>query len=90
MPPETEVPLDVAYAAAVQRAERLTHALILSEAHVLTLQRTVNELGEENTRLAVAMDHARVRGEVMHDAAQDGDEGSAAGGEAGVAHPFHD
>jgi hypothetical protein len=84
MPPETEVPLDVAYAAAVQRAERLTHALILSEATVLTLRQRVSELDERCAR------QDRVWGEVMHDAAQDGDEGSAAGGEAGVAHPFHD
>jgi hypothetical protein len=97
--PAFEVPADVAYAAAEERAVRTTKALILAEAQVLTLTARVREL-EQSGRDAAGREltlRARVReleqdeqGEVKHDATQDSPEGAAAGGEVGAAHPFHD
>lgn len=100
-----EIPADVAYAAAEMRAQRLTKALILSEAQVLTLQQRVNQLEErvneledqriqQDTRVRDLESDIRLlewkRGEVTHDATQDSPEGAAAGGEDGAPHPFHD
>lgn len=72
-----EVPADVAYRAAEERAVRTTRALILAEAQVATLERRVAELERE-------------RGEVEHDGAEDGAGAGGAESEAGQSHPFHD
>lgn len=75
-----EVPADVAYEVAVERAVRTTRALILAEAQIATLERRVTELERERER----------RGEVTHDGAEDGAGAGGAESEAGQSHPFHD
>jgi hypothetical protein len=83
--PAFEVPADVAYAAAEERAVRTTKALILSEATTLTLERRVAALEAELERT-----RREQRGGVRHDGATDTPEGAPAGGEVGTPHPFHD
>lgn len=49
--PEETVSVEAAYQAARDRAHRTTDALILAEAQIITLQRDLLDLGEENTRV---------------------------------------
>lgn len=99
----TEVPADVAYLAAEDRALRTTKALIMAEAQVLTLRA---ELGRAEQRATDAEEQARhARGlltrrtrtlkrriEALTGVNGDGDETDAEGGDAeadGEAHTAH-
>lgn len=84
-----EVPADVAYEAAVERAVRTTRALILAEAQVATLERRVAELEADGRALRARLADYADEG-VKHDGAEDGAGAGGAEGEVGQPHPFHD
>lgn len=89
MPDVIELDAEVAYEAAKTRALKTTEALILAEGQILTLQRTVRDLGEENTRISTELDKLKRDQEVTHDATTVPDE-AYAGAETGSPHPFSD
>lgn len=89
MPPE--VPADVAYRAAVERAVRTTRALILAEAQIAVLEERVASLAREVRDLGNEVADYRESDEgVKHDGAEDGAGAGGAESAAGEPHPFHD
>jgi hypothetical protein len=87
-----QVPVDAAYAAALDRLNRMTQALVLSEGARLVLAERVKQLEaltkEQRAALQTYWDAEQHRGEVTRDA--ENGEAADAGGEAHPAQDFHD
>lgn len=92
MLPDAAVPAEVAYAAALDRCQRTTEALILAEARIRTLFERCARMEEENASLRAELDDFRVKEEVTHDAASESSasERATAHGEARTAQDFSD
>jgi len=83
MLPEAEVPYEAAYSAAMTRLERMTVAIVQSEAHRLVLETRCARLAAEVERLRAELEEVTCDAESTED-------GAEAGGEADSSPPFSD